>query len=211
MIEDRICLLTDDGSLLTIKLAQSLVEQGWKVIVISFPESIIKERIPFPREINRLMLADMSEEHLQQQLEAIASNYGAIGAFIHLSPLTTTSSTAKAILKQVFLIAKYLAKPLNTAAKQGRSWFVTVSRLNGKLGVGEEINFNPIDGGLFGLTKTLNWEWQKVFCRAIDLSPNLDTQTAVNSIIEELYDPNLSITEVGREENKRITLTAQNY
>ncbi len=210
LIEDRICLLTDEGSLLTVKLAQSLVEQGWKVVALRFPESIIKERVPLPRGINRVVLADMSEEHLQQQLEAISNNYGAIGAFIHLSPLTTTSSNAKAILKQLFLIAKYLQKSLNAAAKQGRSWFVTVSRMNGKLGVGEETNFNPIDGGLFGLIKTLNLEWKKVFCRAIDLSPNLDTQTAVNSIIAELYEPNLLITEVGYTLNQRITLVANN-
>lgn len=211
LIKDCICLITDDGSSLTVELAQSLVEQGWRVVVLSFPAAITQKKVPLPKGINRAILVDMSEGHLQQQLKAITNNYGAIGAFIHLSPLATSSITARAILKQVFLIAKYLAKPLNTAAKQGRSWFVTVSRMNGKLGVGEETNFNPIDGGLFGLTKTLNLEWKKVFCRAIDLSPNLDTQTAVNSIIEELYDPNLLITEIGRKENKRITLTAQNH
>ena len=209
MIEGYICLLTDDGSPLTVKFAQSLVEQGWKVVVLSFPESIIKERLPLPRGINRLVLADMSEEHLQQQLGAIAKNYGAIGAFIHLSPLTTTTSTAKAILKQVFLIAKYLKNSLNVAAKQGRSWFVTVSRLDGQLGVGEKTNFNPINGGLFGLTKTLNLEWEKVFCRAIDISPNLETGTAARSIIAELYDPNCLIAEVGYSSQGRVTLVGK--
>ena len=209
LIEDHICLLTDDGSPLTVKLAQSLVEQGWKVVVLSFPESIIKEGLPLPRGINRVVLADISEEHLKQKLGAIAKNYGAIGAFIHLSPLTTTIITAKAILKQVFLIAKYLQKSLNAAAKQGRSWFVTVSRLDGQLGVGEKTNFKPINGGLFGLTKTLNLEWKKVFCRAIDISPSLEIGAAARSIIAELYDPNLLITEVGYRLNQRITLVAK--
>ena len=211
MIEGYICLLTDDGSPLTVKLAQFLVEQGWKVVVLSFPESIIKEGLPLPRGINRVVLADISEEHLKQKLGAIAKNYGAIGAFIHLSPLTTTTSTAKAILKQVFLIAKYLQKSLNAAAKQGRSWFVTVSRLDGQLGVGEKTNFNPINGGLFGLTKTLNLEWSKVFCRAIDISSNLETGTAARSIIAELYDPNCLIAEVGYSSQGRVTLIGKDY
>jgi NAD(P)-dependent dehydrogenase (short-subunit alcohol dehydrogenase family) len=206
---DHVCLLTDDGTPITINLAQSLAEQGWKVVVLSFPESILSTQSLLPEGINRIVLIDMSEKHLQQQLGAISDNSGEIGAFIHLNPLATTTNTAKAILKHVFLMAKYLQKPLNAAAKKGRSWFVTVSRLDGQLGLGEKTNFNPINGGLFGLTKTLNLEWEKVFCRAIDISHNLDVETAVQSIIAELYDPNLLITEVGYRLNQRITLVSK--
>ncbi len=208
-IADHVCLLTDDGSPMTIKLAQLLTEQGWKVVVLSFPESLIAKQLLLPKGINRLVLADMSETHLQQQLIAIANNYGAISAFIHLSPLTTTTSTAKSILKQVFFMAKYLHKPLNVAAQKGRGWFVTVSRLDGQLGVGGKTDFSPIHGGLFGLTKTLNLEWGKVYCRAIDISPSLEVETAVQSIIAELYDPNILITEVGYSCHGRVTLVGE--
>lgn len=46
------------------------------------------------------------------------------------------------------------------------------------------------------------------FCRAIDLSPSLNIETRVNSIIAELFDPNLLITEVGYTLNNRFTIEA---
>ncbi|MBN3927937.1 SDR family NAD(P)-dependent oxidoreductase [Nostoc sp. NMS4] len=210
MSQQHICLLTVDGSPISIKLAQSLAAQGWKVVLLSFPESIISDRFPLPTGMNHVKLSDMSEEHLQQQLKAIAQNYGSIGAFIHLSPLTATASTAKAILKQVFLIAKHLKKPLNEAAKQGRSWFVTVSRLDGNLGIGKSSDFSPIHGGLFGLTKTLNLEWEKVFCRAVDISPEINSESAVESILAELYDPNRLFLEIGYNSQGRNTIVNEN-
>lgn len=202
-------MITDDGTTVSVQLAQSLVNQGWKVILLSFPESIVEEKLPLPKGINRVSLIDMSEEHFKQQLSWIANNYGAVGGFIHLNPLSMSNNTAKVILKQVFLIAKYLQKSLNTAAKKGRSWFVTVSRLDGELGIGNQTSFNPIGGGLFGLTKTLNLEWEKVFCRAIDISINLETQVVVDSIITELYDPNNFIYEVGYSPQGRVTLVGE--
>ena len=205
-----ICLITDDGTSVSVELATSLVKRGWRVVLLSFPESIVGEKLPLPKAINRVLLVDMSEEHLKQQLNAIANDYGAVGGFIHLNPLRASNNTAKIILKQVFLIAKHLQKSLNTAAKKGRSWFVTVSRLDGELGIGNKTQFNPINGGLFGLTKTLNLEWEKVFCRAIDISSNLKTQVAVDSIITELYDPNKFIHEVGYSFKGRVTLVGEN-
>ena len=50
----------------------------------------------------------------------------------------------------------------------------------GLLGVGGG-RFGAVDGGLFGLTKTLNLEWESVFCRALDLSPDLDAAQSVSS------------------------------
>jgi len=205
------CLLTDDGSNLTVKLAQSLTQQGWKVVILKFPQSIITEKLSLPKGINSITLSDMSEQHLKETLESINQSYGSICAFIHLNPPTLTAKTAKAILKQVFLIAKYLQKSLNETAKKARSWFITVTHLDGKLGLGNKQIDQTITGGFFGLTKTLNLEWEKVFCRAIDLSPSLDTETSVKAIMAELYDPNLLVSEVGYDSQTRVTIVAKNY
>ena len=48
----------------------------------------------------------------------------------------------------------------------------------------------PVSGGLFGLTKTLNLEWDDVFCRAVDLQPEMDPELAAKYIVAELSDPN---------------------
>ncbi|WP_445635284.1 type I polyketide synthase [Nostoc sp. DSM 114161] len=212
--DEHIALLTDDGSLTTTKLAEILYKRGWKIVVLSFPQSLIAQQLPLAEGISRVVLADLTEEHLQEQLTAIATNYGQIAAFIHLNPSNHDDSSdgvrylesEKAILRHVFLIAKYLKEPLNHAATQGRSCFVTVARLDGEFGLGQKTNFGAIGAGLFGLTKTLNQEWESVFCRAIDLSPALDPQTSAQYILAELHDPNLLIVEAGYSPQGRTTL-----
>ncbi|MEH1965741.1 SDR family NAD(P)-dependent oxidoreductase [Nostoc sp.] len=215
--EQHIALLTDDGSLTTAKLAETLLKRGWKTVVLTFPATVIPKQSALPEGINRVVLADLSEEHLQEQLTAIATNYGAIAAFIHLNPSTheDTSNNVryleseKAILRHVFLIAKYLKEPLNQAALQGRSSFVTVARLDGEFGLGQKTNFGAIGAGLFGLTKSLNQEWESVFCRAIDLSHDLDAETSAQHILAELHDPNLLVVEVGYGSQGRATLICE--
>jgi polyketide-type polyunsaturated fatty acid synthase PfaA len=214
--EGHIGLITDDGSLTTYKLTESLIEKGWKIVIISFPQSLIAQQAPLPTGVTRVTLANLSEEHLQQQLQAIASHCGAIGAFIHLHPIFVANNTGsisyneseKAIVKHVFLMAKHLKASLNQAAQHGRSCFCTVAHLDGAFGLEYKVNFGAIAAGLFGLTKTLRWEWPKVFTRAIDLSPRLDAKQSVQNIIAELHDPNLYISEVGYGAQGRVTIIA---
>ena len=82
-------------------------------------------------------------------------------------------------------MAKHLKQTLNEVARYERSYFLTVNRLDGAFGLDSSTsfraNFGAIGAGLFGLTKSLKWEWPKVFTRAIDLSPTLDAQVAGNT------------------------------
>ncbi|MBW4586294.1 acyltransferase domain-containing protein [Aetokthonos hydrillicola Thurmond2011] len=212
--EGYIGLVTDDGTLTTSKLAKSLIDKGWKVVVLSFPQSLIPQQAPLPAGVSRVTLCELSEEHLQQQLSAIATTYGSIGAFIHLNPVFGVSHNGKIpyleeeklIVKHVFFIAKHLKQSLNQAARLGRSCFCTVVRLDGAFGLGRYVNFGPISAGLFGLTKTLNWEWQQVFCRAIDLNPTINADESAQNIVAELHDPNRHLTEVAYGSQGRVTL-----
>ena len=215
--EGHIGLITDDGSLTTCKVAQMLIQGGWKVVVLSFPSSLVSQQSALPPGVNRITLQDMSENHLQQQLNAIATNYGNVGALIHLHPVFGKHPQAtvpyfpeeKAIVKHIFLMAKHLQKSLNQAANgNGRSCFCTVARLDGAFGLEQKVNFGAIGAGLFGLTKSMIWEWEKVFCRAIDISPDINAEDAANYIIAELHDPNHYLTEVAYGSQGRVTLRA---
>ncbi|MBD0303283.1 MAG: polyketide synthase, partial [Tolypothrix sp. T3-bin4] len=214
--EGHICLITDDGSLTTSQVAELLTDKGWKVVVLSFPQSVVFQTSVLPAGVINVKLADLTEEHLQQQLSAIATNYGAVGAFIHLNPAFQVSHNGKipylaeekAIVKHVFLIAKHLKKSLNEAARHGRSLFCTTARLDGAFGLEHKVNYGPISAGLFGLTKTLRWEWQKVFCRAIDLHPAINAQESAQHIIAELHDPNNCISEVAYGSQGRVTIVS---
>lgn len=216
--EGHIGLITDDGSLTTTKLAHTLIEQGWKVVVLSFPQSLVPEQLPLPAGVTRITLANMSEQHLQLLLQSVITKHGPIGAFIHLHPQfqpekpghISYPEAEKAIIKQVFLMAKHLKTTLNNAALlPGRTSFCTVAHLDGEFGLGHETNFSAIAAGLFGLTKSLRWEWPQVFFRAIDLNPTLDHQESAQYIVAELHDSNRYIGEVGYGNQGRVTLVAK--
>lgn len=181
-----------------------MTEQGWQVVVVSFLQSLTPEA-SLPLQVNRVVIEDHSETHLQQQLEAIAAKYGSIAAMIHLHPLLENREESHQMLKQSFFLAKYLKNSLNQAAKQGNSCFFTVAHLDGELGTSGN-GFNAVTGGLLGLTKALRWEWSSVFCRAIDLSRDLDVSTSVKHILAELHDPNRLIAEVAYSSKGRNTL-----
>ncbi|WP_168534936.1 hypothetical protein [Anabaena sp. UHCC 0253] len=216
--EGHIGLITDDGSLTTTKLAHTLIEQGWKVVVLSFPQSLVPEKLPLPVGVTRITLANMSEQHLQLLLQSIITQHGPIGAFIHLHPQFTSEKPGdisypeaeKAIIKQVFLMAKHLKTTLNNAASlAGRTSFCTVAHLDGAFGLEGKQNFSAIAAGLFGLTKSLRWEWPQVFFRAIDLNPTLDPHQSAQYILAELHDSNRYIGEVGYGDQGRVTLVAK--
>lgn len=215
-LPDRhVCLLVDDGSPIAPNLAKLLEENGQKVVVLSFPESLVAKQYPLPEGVDRLVLENMSEEHLQQQLAKIGNIYGSIAALIHLHPQFSSDCSNdlcfleadRAIVKHLFLVAKHLKQSLNRSATKGFSCFLTVAHLDGEFGLGGTTNYSPISAGLFGLTKTLNQEWKKVFCRAIDLSPELTIENSVRSIFAELHDPNRIYIETGYSLNGRTTIT----
>jgi len=81
------CLVTDDGSSTTAQVAQSLLNQGWQVVVLSFPQFLIPACSSLPAGVRHFVLNHLSEEHLQSQLGDIFKTCGLIGTFIHLHPL----------------------------------------------------------------------------------------------------------------------------
>ncbi len=207
----HVTLVTDDGTETTSGLVAELARQGLRPVVLSFPKGVATGWAALPEGVQRVALNEMSEAHLQQCLEQV----GPVAMVIHLNPVFPAdqehvfSEAEKAIVKQVFFLAKHLKEPLNRAAKQGRSAFVTVARLDGEFGLGGGPDFEPVSGGLFGLVKSLNLEWEAVFCRGVDLSPALDAEQSVQRIMAELFDPNRRITEVGYTLDKRSTLVVE--
>jgi acyl transferase domain-containing protein/acyl carrier protein len=211
--ENHICLLTDNGTYETVAVAQELTKRDWKLVVLSFPTSLVANQLPLPAGVERVTLSDLSEEHLRQQLVDISKKFGPVAALVHLNPPVALSKTGgifseveKEIIRHVFLIAKHLKEPLTTAARIGNGAFMLVVNLDGEFGLGNEYDFDPISGGLFGLAKTVNLEWEAVYCRAIDISPRLEPEQAAQNIIAELFDPNRVITEVGYSSKGRSTL-----
>jgi acyl carrier protein len=215
--EGHVCLVTDDGSELTPALTRALAGLGWKVAVLGLPVSLAGSGSPLPEGVSRVQMDAPGEAGLKACLDDVAQRIGPVGLFVHLNPTEPESrrsgrmfsDRSKAIVEQVFLMAKYLKEPLNEAAALGRSAFLSVVHLDGTFGLGNADDFDPVVGGLFGLVKSLNLEWEPVFCRAVDLGPSLTVDQSVEAVVAEIFDPNRLIAEVAYGAEGRSTLVVE--
>jgi acyl carrier protein len=209
-VANQVSLIVNDGSELTLKLVEKMNGLGNKVIVLSLPEELVQKTFKLNSSIEQISLSEVSEENIQTALNNIERDHGAISIFIHLDPANNEpkafSNNEKEIVKTVFLLAKHLKEALSNAGKKGYAAFVTVTHLDGQFGLSLNSSVEPVSGGLFGLTKTLNLEWEDVFCRAIDLQPDMNEELAADCITAELFDPNRLISEVAYNKNGRFTL-----
>jgi hypothetical protein len=205
----HICLVMDDGTDLTLALTNKLTGEGKDVVVLRLPESLVAQR-PLPAHVHCAQLPDWSEAGIQNTLDALQKEYGPAAVFIHLDLMASASDDhserEEIIVETIFLIAKLLKATLNTASQEGFAAFMTVTHLDGELGLASSGSVEPLSGAFFGLVKTLNLEWDNVFCRAADLEPGMDARTAAGLIMAELHDPNRLISEIGYRAGDRATL-----
>jgi NAD(P)-dependent dehydrogenase (short-subunit alcohol dehydrogenase family) len=208
--EGYFCLVADEGSPTGIELAHRLTERGWRVVQLRLPGQGQAERAGAWPGLATAALDDWGENTLTASLARLERDFGPLGAFIHLQPAGESQPLAirqKDSLKWLFLAAKHLKRPLTEAARHGHSCFVATTRLDGQIGLGQTSAYAAVNGGVFGLTKTLNLEWPDVFCRAVDVSPAFTPERAAQAIVAELYDPNRLIVETGWNEAGRVTLS----
>jgi hypothetical protein len=184
------------------------------VVVLRFPVDSAWPGSAIPAGVPLVKLDSLTEESLQTALANAAQAAGKPAAFIHLHPSCQKcqdgeirfSESARQILQTIFLAAKHLKEDLNQAAVLGKGVFMTAARLDGSFGLAEDGLFDPVSGGLFGLVKSLNLEWDAVYCRAVDLDPHIDAETAASLLMQELLDPNRRVVEVAYGPQGRQTL-----
>lgn len=174
---DSVCVILSDDAPLAAALEKRLAARGWRVAVHAH--------------------------------SAVPADLGRVGALISIAPRATETATTSAgeellgnageeawLLSQ-FRLARQLSPQLN-AIGAPRTWFVAVTQLDGKLGLGSSpYASGVVAAGVYGLLKTLRLEWPSVFCRAIDLHPELDAAFAAERIVAELHDPDQTLGEVG--------------
>jgi hypothetical protein len=211
------CLVVDDGTDLTVQALNMLAERGWPVALLRLPPTIVARSLALPEGMLQVLLADLSEEQLAACLVEIKRQLGPVAVFIYLQPACQEcqgeglhfSEYGREVLQAVFLIAKHLKEALNNAARLGRAAFLTVVRLDGEFGLGNRNDYDPVSGGLFGLVKSLNLEWESVFCRAVDLDPDIAPEQAAQDLMAELLDPNRLVVEIGYGPAGRTTLALE--
>lgn len=208
--DTHIALVTNEGTSFTIETIQALERQGHKVVVLNLPNT------PSPVQNNSVLLTTNTDEAIAIAIQTIEQQYGKVGTFIHLHPSLTFQNNRfaqyfekeKAIIKTVFLLAKYIQPSLNELGEQQRANFLTVSQLDGQFGQGKKDNISVLAGGLRGLVKSLNLEWSSVFCRSVDLAPELSTIEKSSQVIAELHDADVSIVESAYSKSGRKAVVA---
>lgn len=200
-------IITDEGSDLTLAVRAKLESKGYTVKVLQFngfkKNTSIKDGVT---------ISEISDLHIKGAIDTLVASSD-IGAFIYLHPhfsfighnFTQHFDAERALLKGVFLLAKHLQAPLNANSKTQRTAFMTVSRLDGKFGMGKRSDISIMGGGLSGLTKCMNLEWSPVFCRAVDVKPELAAQDIANHLFSELHDADVRYVDVAITEEGRAT------
>ncbi|WBB78427.1 SDR family NAD(P)-dependent oxidoreductase [Micromonospora sp. WMMD882] len=126
---------------------------------------------------------------------------------LYLAPEQADDTTAAtAALRAAALLARDTQRPLERTAAGSRAAFVTVARLDGRLGVvpsagpaGSAELATVALGGLSGLVKTLAVEAPSVYCRAVDVAAGLPVARVVELLLAELHDAAVAVREVGHD------------
>ena len=219
-----ICLVTDDGSEIAPAVVDRLTTLGWPVVMLGLPEGVQREapaRVPRSTPaVPVIGLTGVEESDIREALARVRAEHGPVGICIYLHPRFPARSQAdqalapedRVLLSVPFLVAKILQPDLVAAATAAqtetlsRACFLTVTALDGVLGLDGCGDAGPMAGGVAGLTKTLRLEWPDVYCRAVDLDPRLAADQAADAILAELRDPNRLVAEVGYGPEGRVTL-----
>ena len=192
---------------MTLAVKEKLENEGHQVIVLQFDtfkkNSAIKDAV---------VISEINDQNIKVAINTILASND-LGAFIYLHPhftftghnFTQHFAVERSLLKAAFLLAKHLQAPLNATSKTQRTAFMTVSRLDGKFGMDKRSDISIIAGGLSGLTKCMNLEWSPVFCRAVDVKPELSANEIADHLFQELHDADVRYVDVAINDNGRMT------
>ncbi|MBM3137570.1 MAG: acyltransferase domain-containing protein, partial [Chloroflexi bacterium] len=196
------------------RLAQNFVENGVTVGLIHLHPNGKTNSQKSVNGLKHYTLKAYSENDIESLMQSIRAEQQKIVGFIHLegasegksdSPLDISDEGTQT-LKTIFLLARHLKTPLQEAATETRSAFMTVTQMDGQFGLNGYKAADPLPGGFGGLVKSLRQEWTQVFCRALDFHPQMDAREVVQKIEDELFDADLRQSEVGYTPEGRFTL-----
>ena len=206
--DGHVCLVVADRSDTSAALVERLRGSEWQTVKLVTGETGELEGFDVP-------LAGFDEEAVRAALAEVRARHGPVGFCIYLHPQSSKAiedavltASGRARLTLPFLLAKHLQPGLVDAAGLGRAGFVTVTALDGMLGLSGAADADPVAGGVAGLTKTLRLEWPEVYCRAVDLDPQMGADEGAAAIVAEVHDPNHLLAEVGYGQQGRVTLVA---
>jgi hypothetical protein len=204
-----VCAILSDGDPLADALARQLFERGWRVIILGSPATGLGNALPtMPIDITRAGAWDETVTSLTERFGRLAAVIDIHGTAAPAGDDLLSSQAEEARLKASFLFARHVAAALTDAALPC-AWYFVVTQVDGRLGLAaSEPMGGVVTAGALALAKTLRYEWPSVFCRAVDVQPDLDPEGAARLLIGELHDPDATLAEVGIGAGGRCTIAA---
>jgi NAD(P)-dependent dehydrogenase (short-subunit alcohol dehydrogenase family) len=121
---------------------------------------------------------------------------GTVDLYISLFGVAPDWEGARQHLTETIMLAKHAATA--TGPERGRVGFVTLTRLDGGLGLhGRRGAVQSLIGGVGGVVKTLAAEEPALFCRAVDVDPGVSDTDFVTTVLDEIRDSAIDTLEVG--------------
>ncbi len=143
---DRRVFITTDRFGLANALADAFSARGLRTVLIS--ADILKHRRSLPAAAGLVLLSDHDPQTVENDLSLTGD-----------------------LIPNAFALLKHFAADLMASAAAGGAFLATLTRLDGRHGLGAPPPVHPLQAGLAGLLKTAALEWSGVACRAIDIDP----------------------------------------
>lgn len=131
-------------------------------------------------------------------LNAVPRDADLSGEFAGLIILTPVSPK-QTFMQESFLLLQRMSKYLRASGQKGAAILASVTQMGGQFGLSNLKDSCPISGGIAGLIKTADKEWQEVCCKAIDIDQTDSIHAMADSIVDECLsrDPLGDLIEVG--------------
>jgi NAD(P)-dependent dehydrogenase (short-subunit alcohol dehydrogenase family) len=193
--------VVDDGSALAEAVANRVAQGGQQVHVLRLPGVP-----PHVAGAQDHTVAGWDPTELENRVKAITATGISLVIDVHAATQPDWA-TGVSRLRHALLLAKNTVGALTKASEAGRAAFITVTRLDGKFGLGGVAENDLPSGGVGGMIKTLAIEAPSVFCRAIDIAPSVAVEAAAGLVIDEAADVITDPAQVGHDGQQRVGLT----
>ncbi|MQY27423.1 type I polyketide synthase [Nocardia aurantia] len=183
---DRVALIVDHGDETAGVLGDALTRNGWTVhtaTVAAEPDSGV---------------ASWDGATLAEALGTALESAARLDLCLTVLPADGQWPVGARALADTILTAKLVHDRLIETVEAGtRAAFVTLTRIDGALGHrGDRPAGVALVGGVGGLVKTLAQETPGLFCRALDLAPELAGDALIDTVLAELDDAAVDAREV---------------
>ncbi len=96
------------------------------------------------------------------------------------------ANDTNSFIADAFRVIQRVGPGLRETGRTSAAVLATVSRIDGRFGLGDRVPSDPVSGALAGLTKTAALEWPEVRAKAIDVDDAISVESLARQIADQL-------------------------